>query len=192
MASSSDIESAQSNGCSSDSPASEDPKNAGMLDRYYGELRGLAAYHLSRERANHTLQPTALVHEAYLRLHNQNGSTEADRKQFFSIASEMIRRILVDHARRRNTVKRGGKRQRYMLDELGMSEIGEEPVDILDLNDALEELAKLSPRQARVVELRYFSGLSIAETAETLDISVGSAKGDWRIARAWLRGRLSR
>jgi RNA polymerase sigma factor (TIGR02999 family) len=104
----------------------------------------------------------------------------------------MIRRILVDHARQRNTAKRGGLRQRLPVEEVDNCELIEGPIDILDLDAALEELARLSPRQARVVELRFFSGLSVPEVARSLDVSEGSIKNDWRIARAWLRARLGR
>ncbi|MCH8149617.1 MAG: sigma-70 family RNA polymerase sigma factor [Planctomycetes bacterium] len=167
-------------------------QNDRFFDRFYGELRALAGYHLSRERTDHTLQPTALAHEAYMRMSRQTNVIDVDRVKFLSVASEMIRRILVDHARHRNTTKRGGKRQRFALDEIRVVESGEEPVDTLDLDSALKELATLNARQARVVELRFFAGLSVAETAASLGISEGSAKGDWRFARAWLRARLSR
>jgi len=167
-------------------------KNDRCFDRFYSELRALAGYHLARERTDHTLQPTALAHEAYMRMSRQADVVDVDRVKFLSVASEMIRRILVDHARHRNTTKRGGKRQRFALDEIRVVESGEEPVDTLDLDSALNELATLNPRQARVVELRFFAGLSVAETAAALEISEGSAKGDWRFARAWLRARLNR
>lgn len=170
----------------------KDSVNDQFFDRFYGELRALAGYHLSRERSDHTLQPTALAHEAYMRMSRQTNAIDADRVKFLSVASTMIRRILVDHARHRNTTKRGGKRQRFALDEIRVVESGEEPVDTLDLDSALKELAGLNPRQARVVELRFFAGLSVAETAASLGISEGSAKGDWRFARAWLRARLNR
>ena len=166
--------------------------NDRCFDHFYSELRALAGYHLSRERSDHTLQPTALAHEAYMRMSRQANIIDVDRVKFLSVASEMIRRILVDHARHRNTTKRGGKRQRFVLDEIRVVESGEEPVDTLDLDSALKELARLNPRQARVVELRFFAGLSVAETAASLGISEGSAKGDWRFARAWLRARLNR
>ena len=167
-------------------------KNDRFFERFYSELRALAGYHLSRERSDHTLQPTALAHEAYMRMSRQANVIDVDRVKFLSVASEMIRRILVDHARHRNTTKRGGKRQRFALDEIRVVESGEEPVDTLDLDSALNELARLNPRQARVVELRFFAGLSVAETAASLGISESSAKGDWRFARAWLRARLNR
>ena len=167
-------------------------KNGRIFERFYGELRALANYHLSRERADHTLQPTALVHEAYLRLFHQSAAPGADRIKFLSIASDMIRRILVDHARTRNAVKRGGKRQWTALSEGIVADANDAPLDVLDLDVALKKLASLNSRQARVVELRFFAGLSVAETAEALDISQGSVKGDWRLARAWLRVQLNR
>ena len=166
--------------------------NGRAFARFYDELRALAGYHLARERPDHTLQPTALVHEAYVRLFRQSNPLDQERTRFLSVASEMIRRILVDHARQRNARKRGGKRRRFALDEISMPEVGEEPVDTLDLDRVLEELTRLNPRQVRVVELRFFAGLSVVDTAGALGVSEGTVKGDWRIARAWLRVRLRR
>lgn len=180
------------NASAREASSAQNAVGVGAFGRFYEELRALAGYQLARERANHTLQPTALVHEAYLRLRDQPDSLILSRSRFLSVASTMIRRILVDHARQRNTAKRGGLRQRLPVEEVDNYELSEGPIDILDLDAALEELARLSPRQARVVELRFFSGLSVPEVARSLDVSEGSIKNDWRIARAWLRARLSR
>lgn len=166
--------------------------SGGLFGRFYKDLRALAAYQLLSERADHTLQPTALVHEAYIRLSRQSNTVNLERVKFLSVASEMIRRILVDHARHRNAAKRSGKHQRFPLESIQMAEFGEKPVDMLDLDVALERLVKLNPRQARIVELRFFAGLSVVETASALDVSEGTVKGDWRIARAWLRVQLAR
>ena len=163
-----------------------------VFEQFYSELRALAAHHLGRERSDHTLQPTALVHEAYLRLAVQSNSSNQGRTRFLSLASEMIRRILVDHARERNALKRVGKRKRHELDGINIPELSEKPIDILDLDSALTELGALSPRQAQVIEQRFFGGLSVAETARSLEISEGSVKNDWRFARAWLCVRLKR
>jgi len=158
--------------------------------RFYNELRALAAHHMKRERPDHTLQPTALAHEALIRLAEQSGIDHASKTKFMVLASEMIRRILVDHARSRATAKRGGGKTRLLLEELVLTDAGERPVEILDLDSALHDLAQLNPRQARVVELKFFGDLSLDEIAESLGVSRGTVKGDWRIARAWLRVRL--
>jgi len=158
--------------------------------RFYDELRALAGYHLGRERADHTLQPTALVHEAFLRLARQEKTLGDERVKFLSVASDMIRRILVDHARQRNAAKRNGRRTRVDFDALSIPEWSDGSMSILDLDAALDDLRTLNERQAEVVQLRFFGGLTVAETAEALGVSEGSIKGDWRIARAWLRIRL--
>lgn len=163
-----------------------------QFDRWYKELKALAGYHLGRERSNHTLQPTALANEAYLRLHDQPNSMKQGKTLFLSIASEMIRRILVDHARQRNAKKRSGKLQQLELSQINIPEFSENPIDILDLDASLIELAELNERQARIVELRFFAGLSVEETAKSMKVSVGTIKNDWRIARAWLRVRMHR
>ena len=159
-----------------------------VLAKVYDELRALAAYHMERERPGHTLPPTAVVHEVYLRLAKQDKATWSNRAHFLSIASRMIRRILVDHARVRDASKRGSG-LRVALDGFEPSELSRDS-DIASLDEALTDLAALDDRQARVVELRYFGGLSIEETAEVLGVSVGTVKGDWRLARAWLAARL--
>jgi len=145
---------------------------------------------MARERRDHTLQPTALAHEALLRLGEQSGVDTFGKTKFMSLASEMIRRILVDHARRRATAKRGGGRVRVDLDEVTLSCDGEDAIELLELDKVLSELATLNPRQARIVELKFFGGLSLDGIAESLGVSRGTVKEDWRIARAWLRVRI--
>src|SRR5262245_16650197 len=152
----------------------------------YDELRRLAASQLRAERRSHTLQPTALVHEAYLRLIGQRSVSWASRAHFFGIASQMMRRVLVDHARRRGRHKRNPGTV-YL--DLGVSESGtaDRATELLALDDALTELEKLDPRQAKVVELRFFAGLSVEETAEVAGISTATVKREWATARAFLR-----
>lgn len=169
--------------------------NAEALERLmplvYGELRRLAAYHLRDERSGHTLQPTALVHEAYLRLAIRSDLYVRDRAHFMALAAQVMRHILVDHARARRRGKRGGGRTMVELDEaLGVRE--ERHADLIALDDALTELSRLSARQGRIVELRYFGGLTIEEIAEALDVAVARVRSDWTIARTWLRRELSR
>ncbi len=157
----------------------------------YGELRNLAARYLRRERSDHTLQSTALVHEAYLRLIDQNQVRWQNRAHFFGVAAQMIRRILVDHARTRHAQKRGGNAQKLSLDEaIGLPE--RRDLDIVALDDALKLLAELDAQQSKVIELRFFGGLSIEETAEALGISPATVKREWVTARAWLLRQLSR
>jgi RNA polymerase sigma factor (TIGR02999 family) len=157
----------------------------------YDELRRLAAIYLSRERSDHTLQPTAVVHEAYMRLVDQRSVRWQNRAHFFGIAAQMIRRILVDHARGNRAAKRGGGAAALALDEaLGVSEKRDLELEALD--DALHTLSDVDPQQARVVELRFFTGLSIEETAEVLGISESTVKRDWVSAKAWLFRELSR
>lgn len=157
----------------------------------YEELRRLAGYYLRRERAGHTLQSTALVHEAYLRLIGQREVEWKNRAHFFGVAAQMIRRILVDHARARQTEKRGSNMPKLSLDEaLGVPEKNE--WELIALNDALDTLATIDPQAARIIELRFFAGLSIEETAEVLGISLSTVKRDWATAKAWLFRELSR
>ena len=140
---------------------------------------------LRRERPDHTLQPTALVHEAYLRLIDQRNVNWQNTAHFFAIAAQAMRRIIVDHARRHNAVKRGGDNLKVELDE-AQSQPGELDVDVLKLCDALTALAAFDPQQSRIVELRFFGGLSIEETAEVIGISPATVKRDWSMAKAWL------
>jgi len=168
-----------------------DPNAASrLLPLVYDQLRALAGRYMKRERPDHTLQPTALVHEAYLRLIDGDRVDLNGKTHFFALAASQMRRILADHARARNAAKRGGKTRRVSLhDGAGFKEDG--VVDMLVLDEALERLGRESPRQSRVVELRYFGGLSVEETARTLGVSASTVKGDWRVARAWLARELS-
>ena len=156
-----------------------------LMPLVYDELRRLAQSYLRSERPGHTLQGTALVHEAYLRLIDQKNVQWRNRAHFFGIASQMIRRILVDHARGRNADKRGAGAPRLSLDEaLGVP--GESEVDLIGLDDALDGLAKIDPEQSRIVELRFFGGLSIEETAVVIGVSTATVNREWAAARAWL------
>ena len=160
-----------------------------LLHALYDDLRRLAVHHMQSERNDHTLQPTALVHEAYLRLIDQRSTDWADRLHFFAMASRIIRRILVDHARGRDALKRGGGRARLeLVPEMHVTEGPD--VDLVALDEALAELGRIDERQARVVELRFFGGLGIDEVAELLSIGRRSVNRDWQIARAWLHDRL--
>ena len=162
-----------------------------LLPAIYAELHRQAARAMRREPSEHTLQATALVHEAYLRLVDQSRVEWRNRAHFFGVAAQIMRRILVDHARGRHAAKRGGGMQRLTLNDADAA-VGEREVDVLDLHEALERLDALDPLQARLVELRYFSGLNIEETAEALDISPATVKREWAVARAWLRRELSK
>jgi len=167
-----------------------------LLPRVYDELRSLADAYMRRERAGHTLQPTALVHEAFLRLLRLPPGSVQNRVHFFALAAQAMRRILADHARRHRAAKRGGSAVRVPLElvegnpALAGSTAAQPEVAADDLDSALEDLAKLDPRQSRVVELRFFGGLSIEETAEVLAVSPATVKRDWLVARAWLHREL--
>jgi RNA polymerase sigma factor (TIGR02999 family) len=159
----------------------------------YAELRRIARIRLSAERGGHTLQPTALVHEAWLRLMQQHGATWQNRAQFFAIAAQAMRRILVDHARRRHSNKRNNGEAPLTLDNI--EDIVASPVpdeEMLALDAALDRLSNLDARQARVVELRFFGGLSIEEAAQVLDLSATTVKREWTTARAWLYREIQR
>ena len=158
----------------------------------YGELRRLARRHLSRERSDHTLQSTALVHEAYLRLIDQRSVQWQNRAHFFGVAAQLIRRILIDYARAKQAGKRGAGACLLSLDEALDSPAGGRPLNIVALDDALEELAKLDPRQSRIVELRFFAGLTVEETAEVLNVSTPTVNREWAAAKAWLFRELNR
>jgi RNA polymerase sigma factor (TIGR02999 family) len=155
-----------------------------LLPLVYDELRQIAARHLERERPDHTLQPTALVHEAYFRLIDQRQVDWRNRAQFLGLAAEMMRRILVNHARERAALKRGGGLQKVALTE-ALNQPGPE-VDIRELDDSLRRLAEQDPRKAQIVELRFFGGLTNDEAAEVLRVSPATAERDWKFARAWL------
>jgi len=154
----------------------------------YAELRSLAASFLRAERRDHTLQPTALVHEAWLRLAGQHRAVIHDRRHFLAVAATAMRRLLVDHARARNAVKR--RRPPDLALTVSGPEPGIPPLDLLALDEALDRLHALSERQARVVEMRCFAGLPVEDVAVILEVSPGTVKGDWRHARAWLRREL--
>jgi RNA polymerase sigma factor (TIGR02999 family) len=156
----------------------------------YQELRRRASVQLRRERPGHTLRPTALVHETYLRLLGQDRVKWQNRAQFFAIASEMMRRVLVDHAREKKAVKRAGGAVRVALEE-DVAATEPREVDLIALDGALDELAAMDPRQSRVVEMRFFGGLSPAEIAEVLEVSRATVDRDWRFARTWLYRRLA-
>lgn len=160
-----------------------------LMPVLYDELRQMAHRQLAGERRNHTLQTTALVHEAYLRLVDQTKITERGRAYFFAAAARTMRHVLIDYARRRKSKKRGGGRAPISLEENHLS-IDAYADELLDLDRALEQLAALNPRHARVVECRYFGGLSVKETAAALDISYRTVENDWALARAWLRNAL--
>lgn len=151
----------------------------------YGELRRLAAGYLRGERPGHTLQPTALVHEAYVRLKDQRQMDWSNRAQFVGMAAVMMRRILVNHARDRIADKRGGGAEHVPLTLAGEG-IGTPEIDVLDLHDALTDLSESDPRKGRIVELKFFGGLTTEEIAETLNISAATVERDWKFARAWL------
>lgn len=156
-----------------------------LMPLVYSELHRLASAYLRRERPNHTLQSTALVHEAFLRMVGQHDVQWRNRAHFYGIAAQMIRRILVDYARSQHAEKRGSGAVKLELDE-ALAVAQESGLDLLGLNDALDRLAELDPRQSRVVELRFFTGLSIEETAEVMQLSPASVKREWTSARAWL------
>ncbi len=163
-----------------------------ILPLIYDELRRLASSYLRRERSDHTLQPTALVHEAYIKLIDQTQVEWQNRAHFFGIAANIMRRILVDHARKHNANKRGGEFDKMLLEENLIVVTNEKSVDLLALDEALETLAKVDPQKSRIVELRYFGGLSVEETAEVLGVSEITVKRHWRMAKAWLYGQISR
>ena len=156
-----------------------------LIPLVYDELHKLASRYLRRERRDHTLQTTAVVHEAYLKLVNQRDANFENRLHFFAVAAQIMRRILVDYARRHHASKRGGDLYKLSLDEaLVTSE--EKGADLLALDEALERLAAIDPRQSRVVELRVFAGLTLEETAQALNISPSTVRREWSMAKAWL------
>jgi RNA polymerase sigma factor (TIGR02999 family) len=168
-------------------------QNKGELDELmpvvYDELRRLAQKYLSRERADHTLQTTALVHEAYLRLVDQKAVNWQNRAQFFGIAAQMMRRILINHAKERQSKKRQGYSLRVSLDE-AVNFFEKADLDLTALDETLNELAALDAQQAQIVELRFFGGLTIEEVSEVLEISPATTKREWDSAKLWLRRRL--
>jgi RNA polymerase sigma factor (TIGR02999 family) len=178
--------------------AGDESAFAALLPLVYEELRSMARRHLSRERGAHTLQRTALVHEAFLRMVDQTQVDWRGRSQFYGIASQMMRRVLVDHARRRGAAKRGGNPARVDIEQvLAAEEAGDvslpshDEVDFEAVHQALERLERLDPDQGRLVELRFFGGLSIPEAAEVMGISPATAKREWAVARAFLQRELA-
>ena len=166
-------------------------EDAGLLEAVYDELRRLASAYLARERSDHTLQPTALVHEAYAKLADQ-GSAWEGRTHFIGVAAQAMRRVLVDHARGHKRDKRGGGQWRRVELDLAIVEDGGTDVDLVNLDEALERLGELSERQARIVELRFFGSLSNPEIARVLETSERTVAREWRFARAWLGEELAR
>ena len=161
-----------------------------LMPLVYDELRKLAHHYIRRERPGHTLQTSGLVNEAYLRLVDQTKIQWQSRKHFYGIAARLMRQILVDYARKQSYAKRGGDAQRVELDEkLIISR--DRAADIVDLDDALKKLAEIDPRQSQIVELRFFGGLSVEETAEVLSISVSTLMRDWVVAKSWLKRAIS-
>ncbi len=172
----------------------DDDAAARLTPVVYDELRRMAASYLRMERPDHTLQPTALVHEAFLKLVDQTRAELNDRSHFCAVAAQAMRRILIDHARRCRAAKRSPDRPRVTLSEADAAtpDDATAEVDLLRLDDALGRLAELNERQSRVVELRYFGGLTVDESASVLGVSARTVKGDWRVARAWLQRELRR
>ncbi len=162
-----------------------------LVEALYGELRRLAASYLRRERTGHTLQPTALVNEAYLRLVEQDGTEWKNRGHFFAIAAQAMRRVLVDHARRTHAVKRGGPLPRLSLEQ-AIVYSREQAGELVALDELMQRLARIDPQQAQIVELRVFGGLTVEEAAEALGISPATVKRDWAMAKAWLAREMDR
>lgn len=162
-----------------------------LLPIVYQELRRIAGNYLRRENTGHTLQPTALVHEAWLRLIDQTRVNWRNRAQFFGVAAQLMRRILVDHAKTKHREKRGGDAVKFSLDDvINLSQ--ERAADLLALDDALDGLARIDGRKSRVVELRYFGGFSVEETAQILEVSPETVMRDWKMAKAWLYQQIRR
>jgi len=173
----------------------EDPASGSsdaLLKLVYDELHSQAHRYLRRERAGHTLRTTALVHEAYLRLVEQRSVTWESRSHFFAIAATMMRRILIDHAKSRHRVRRGGVQEDAALDDALTIAVSGTDLDLLALDEALDRLAEKELHLAKVVELRFFSGLDVAETADVMGISESTVKRDWQMAKAWLHRELTR
>lgn len=168
-----------------------DPRNVDQLmPLVYEELKAIAKRRLNHERNDHTLQPTALVNEAFLRMAEQHDVDWQGKAHFCGVAAKMMRRILVDHARQRNAQKRQSDRRQVPFQETLLPAVSSQPVDIVALDDLLEQLAGFNPRQAQVFELRCFGGLEVKETAEVLKVSPATVKNDWRFARAWLASQI--
>ena len=160
-----------------------------MIPLVYDELRRIAHRHMAQERAGHTIQATALVNEVYLKMQNERGSAWKNRAQFFAVAAQMMRRILVDHARQHASAKRGGGAQQVTLDD-AMLVSKDNANEMLAIDEALQKLEQLDQRKSRVAVMRFFAGLTVEETAEALAVSIETVARDWRFARAWLRNEL--
>jgi len=161
-----------------------------LLPLVYQELRRIAGSYMRRERADHTLQATALVHEAYLQLVDQTRVDWKNRAHFFGVAAQLMRRILVEHARSHHAQKRGGDASKLALDEV-INYFPQKEMTLVSLDDALHELERMDPRQSRIVELRFFGGLTTEEVSEVMGISTATIEREWRAARAWLHSQLS-
>ena len=161
-----------------------------LVELVYDDLRKLAARYMDGEKTGHTLQPTALVHEAFLKLIDQSQVDWRSKSHFFAVGAQAMRRILVNHAKGRNRIKRGGKLHRLPLDEAFTISLDDDD-DVLALNEALEKLEAIDERQAKIVELRFFGGLSVDETAEALGLSKRTVEREWTACRAWLRRELA-
>jgi RNA polymerase sigma factor (TIGR02999 family) len=161
-----------------------------VIPLVYDELRRIARGHMAQERAGHTIQATALVNEVYLKLKTKRGATWKNRGQFFAVAAQMMRRILVDHAREHSSLKRGGGAQQVTLDDAMLVSNGNAS-EVLAIDEALQKLEQLDKRKSQVAVMRFFAGLTVEETADALAISIETVARDWRFARAWLRNELS-
>jgi RNA polymerase sigma factor (TIGR02999 family) len=161
-----------------------------ILPKVYRELRKLGRYYLSQEPPEHTLQGTALVHEVFLRLRQQHSIEWKDRSHFLSAVGNLMRRVLIDYARKRHAEKRGAGLQEFPFDD-ALRIANERPRELISLHDALEDLARFDPRKAQVIEFRFFSGLSVDEIAAVLDISPATVKREWTVAKAWLHGAMT-
>lgn len=173
-----------------DAGAGKPEAMAGLTAMVYDELKALAAAYLRRERVGHSLQPTALVHEAFLKLIDSKELKANDRRHFFAIAANTMRRVLVEHARTKGAAKRGGGQRRVTLTGIQES-AGDAEMEVVALDEALQKLSAFDERQARIVELRFFGGLQVEEVAELLNVSKRTVEGDWTMARAWLLRELS-
>jgi RNA polymerase sigma factor (TIGR02999 family) len=173
-----------------DAPVGDQSPRDELMINVYDELRRLAAIYLRRERTDHTLQPTALVHEAYMRIAVQEGVNWRNREHFVGVAAQMMRRVLVDYARGRRRDKRGGGERLPFAEVEGFTFV--EADELVELDEALKRLARMHPQKSRVVELRFFGGLSIEETARVLEVSDSTVERDWKFARAWLAREMER
>jgi RNA polymerase sigma-70 factor, ECF subfamily len=171
---------------------SDTDNEAVLLDLVYGELHRQARRYLRRERSNHTLQTTALVHEAYIKLSKQKSFPWQNRTQFFGVAATLMRQILIDHARSRSRLRRGGPQRDLSLKTEFTLTVRDTQFDLLELHEVLERLTKKDPELARIVELRFFAGLNVEETAEVMCVSESTIKRGWATAKAWLHRELSR